>query len=446
MPNRAVAVGAFVIGGLVLFAVGLYLIGNRRMMFSDTVQIYAEYSRIAGLQPGAIVRVAGLDAGEVEQVSIPRSPSAKFRVRLRIREDVHHLIREDSVASIQNDGLVGNKFVQVEAGTEGSTQVPVGGTIAGVEPIDLGQMLQKMNETVDMVTLMIKDVKTGVDEALSAVTATAVDAQGLMKDAGSEIRAITQSSQRIAGDLQGIIAGIRSGRGSVGKLLNDDDLYNKVRSIAGEVEKTMVDLRVAAASAKDAVNDFRGDEGPVRGVMGDLQVTLSAARETMTDLADNAEALKHNFLFRGFFNRRGFFDLQDISVEDYRRGALESDTRKVLRIWASSEVLFMQTPEGDERLTDDGRRRLDSAMAPYLRYPRTTPIVVEGYAGGSTSDAQFLLSRSRAQAVRDYVVDRFGLDARYVAVMPMGAQASGSPSDGRWEGIALAAFVELAKK
>jgi hypothetical protein len=50
----------------------------------------------------------------------------------------------------------------------------------------------------------------------------------------------------------------------------------------------MIDLRAAAASAKDAVNDFRGDDGPVRGVMGDFQVTLNAARETMTDLADSA--------------------------------------------------------------------------------------------------------------------------------------------------------------
>jgi phospholipid/cholesterol/gamma-HCH transport system substrate-binding protein len=446
MPNRTVAVGAFVIGGLLLFAVGLYLIGNRRMMFSDTVQIYAEYSRIAGLQPGAIVRVAGLDAGEVEQVSIPTSPSAKFRVRLRIREDVHHLIRYDSVASIQNDGLVGNKFVQIEAGTEGAAQVPPGGTISGAEPVDLGQMLQKMNETVDMVTVMIKDVKTGIDEALSAVTATAVDAQALMKDTGAEIRAITGSAERLAGDIQAIVAGVRSGRGSVGKLLNDDDLYNRIRSIAGEAEKTMIDLRAAAASAKDAVNDFRGEDGPVRGVMGDLQLAISAARETMTDLADNAEALKRNFLFRGFFNRRGFFDLQDISVEDYRDGALETDTRKVLRIWASAEVLFTQTPDGVERLTDDGRRRLDSAMAPYLRYPRTTPIVVEGYAGPGTSDEQFLLSRSRAQAVRDYIVGRFGLDARYVATMPMGSNAPGSPRGNQWEGVALAAFVELAGK
>jgi phospholipid/cholesterol/gamma-HCH transport system substrate-binding protein len=446
MPNRAVAVGAFVIGGILLFAIGLYLIGNRRMMFTDTVQIYAEYSRIAGLQPGAIVRVAGLDAGEVEQVSIPTSPSAKFRVRLRIREDVQHLIREDSLASIQYDGLVGNKFVQVEAGTEASPQVPEGGTITGVEPIDLGQMLQKMNDTVDMVTLMIKDVKVGIDDALKAVSATAADAQTLMKDTGTEIRAITASTQRLAGDLQAIVAGVRQGRGSVGKLLNDDDLYNRVRSIAAEAEKTMIDLRAAAASAKDAVNDFRGEEGPVRGVMGDLQVAISAASETMTDLADNAEALKHNFLFRGFFNRRGFFDLQDMSVADYRRGALETDSRKALRIWASAAVLFLTTPTGEERLTDDGRRRIDSAMAAFLRYPRTTPIVVEGYAGGDTSDVQFILSRSRAQAVRDYVVGRFGLDPRYVAIMPMGADAAGSPTDGKWEGVAVTAFIEVAKR
>ena len=85
-------------------------------------------------------------------------------------------------------------------------------------------------------------------------------------------------------------------------------------------------------------------------------------------------------------------------------------------------------------------------MAAFLRYPRTTPVVVEGYAGGDTSDVQFILSRSRAQAVRDYVVGRFGLDPRYVAIMPMGADASGSPTEGKWEGVALAAFVEVTKR
>ena len=82
MQNRLPVVGAFVIGGLLLFAVGLFLIGDRRMLFNDTFEVYAEFTQIAGLQNGAKVRVAGLDAGEVETIHIPASPSAKFRVKV----------------------------------------------------------------------------------------------------------------------------------------------------------------------------------------------------------------------------------------------------------------------------------------------------------------------------------------------------------------------------
>lgn len=440
--NRLVAVGAFVVGGLLLFAVGLYLIGNRRMMFSDTFEVYAEYSRISGLQTGGIVRVAGLDAGEVETIHLPASPSAKFRVKLRVREDVHQLVRLDSVATIQTDGLVGNKFVQVASGTDASPQVPPGGTIQSEEPFDFADMMTKVNQTIDMVTVMVKDVKVGIDEALTAVSATAIDAQGLIRDTGTEIRAITSSGQKVAADLQLVIARIRRGEGTIGKLVTDDEFYNRAKSIAGEAERAMIDLREAARSARDAVADFRGDKGPMRGVVGDLQQSLTSAREVLTDLADNTEALKRNFFFRGFFNRRGFFDLDDISIEEYRQGALQTDNRRVLRIWANAEVLFETTPEGEERLTDGGRSRLDSAMAAFVRYPRTTPIVVEGYATEGTTDVQFRLSRHRAQLVRDYIVSRFALRPQFTAVMPLGADAVGSPSNGQWEGIAIAVFVE----
>ena len=67
MPNiRLAAVGAFVIGGVLLFSVGLFLIGSRRMLFSDTFQVNAEFAQIAALDNGAKVRVSGMDAGEVQ--------------------------------------------------------------------------------------------------------------------------------------------------------------------------------------------------------------------------------------------------------------------------------------------------------------------------------------------------------------------------------------------
>jgi phospholipid/cholesterol/gamma-HCH transport system substrate-binding protein len=443
--NRTVLVGAFVLGGLLLFALGLFLIGNRRMLFEDHFELYAAFSNISGLQNGAIVRVAGMDAGEVTQIEVPGGPSGQFRVRLRVRADLRPLIRLDSIASIQNDGLVGNKFVQVQAGTDESPPVPEKGTIQSREPFDIADALLKLSDTIDLVTDIIKDVKVGVDEALLAVSTTAKDAQALMGDIGTDVRAIMASTNGIVDDVTALTAGVRAGRGTIGRLMNDDALYVSAKNIAAEAEKTVSTLKEAAEQAKGAVADFRGENGPMKGLAGDLQQTLTLARDAMQDLAENTEALKRNFFFRGFFNRRGYFDLEDVSVEAYRQGALETKDRRVLRIWADARVLFERDAEGRERLTDGGRARLDSAMATFVRYPRTSPFVVEGYARELTGDARFLLSRSRAQIVRDYLVGKFGLDPRYVATMPMGNEAPGSPAGDEWDGVALALFVPTSQ-
>ena len=439
--NRFVAVGAFVVFGLLLFALGLFFIGSRRMLFNDSFDAYAEFSNISGLQNGAIVRVAGMDAGEVKEIRVPPSPSAKFRVMLRIREDLHPLIRVDSVATIQTDGLVGNKYIQVDAGTDQAQVVPPKGTIQSREPFDLSAMLQRMNDTIDLVSKAIVDVKSGIEDALGSVTDTAKDAQALMNDLGTDARAIMASAQKVSGDLNTIVAGVRAGKGSVGKLLNDDALYTSVKGMAADAEKAVASLREASEQAKGAIADLRGENGPMKGITGSLQQTLASAKDAMADLAENTEALKRNFLFRGFFNKRGYFDLDEITVQQYRQGALETKDRHVLRIWVAATVLFEKDAKGQERLSDGGRARLDSAMSEFLRYPRNSPFVVEGYAQEVTNDQRFLLSRRRAQLVRDYLVGKFGRDSNFVAVMPMGQEATGSPAGDRWDGVALALFV-----
>lgn len=439
--NRTVAVGAFVIAGILLFGAALFLIGDRRMLFEDNFEVYAEFANIGGLQNGAIVRVAGMDAGEVETIHVPPGPTKPFRVKMRIRRDLHPLIRLDSIASIQNDGLVGNKYVQVETGSEQSPMVADRGTIRSVEPFDLADMLKQMNKTIEMVNGIIADLKVSLDTALTSITATAKDAQVLMKDLGNDARAIMASTQTATRNLNAIVADVRAGRGTVGKLLTDESLFRSAKNIAAEAEKAVATVREASEQARAAIQDFRGDGGPMKGITGDLQQTLALAREAMSDLAENTEALKHGFFFRGFFNKRGYFDLSDVTVDQYRQGVLGGKDRQVLRIWVDARVIFETDAAGLERLTDDGRRRLDSAMTPFLKYPRTTPFVVEGYADGQMAADRFLSSRRRAQLVRDYLVGKFGLDPNFVATMPMGPEAQGSPAGERWDGIGLALFV-----
>jgi phospholipid/cholesterol/gamma-HCH transport system substrate-binding protein len=442
--TRLAAVGAFVVGGVLLFSVGLFLIGSRRMLFSDTFELYAEFSQIAALDNGAKVRVSGMDAGEVQSIQVPATPSGRFRVRMRVRSDLHQLLRLDSVASIQNDGLVGNKFVQIDSGTEASPIVPDEGTIRSREPFDIADLLSKMSDTIDTVTATIVDLKGEIDTVLTTISDTTRTAQALLNDVGVDAKAIIVSGSRVSADLQVIVAGLREGRGSVGKLLTDDALFQSAKKMAADAEATMANVREASLQAKSVLASLQSEGAPIKGVTANLQQTLASARDVMADMSETTEALKHNFLVRGFFTSRGYFDLADVSVEDYRHGVLENKERRALRLWIRADLLFEAGDKGGERLSEGGRNRVDSAMSQFVRYPRTSPLVVEGYAQQATADQRFLLSRSRADLVRDYIVSRYGLDPKVVAVMPMGAESTDSPSGATWDGIGLAIFVPVS--
>jgi phospholipid/cholesterol/gamma-HCH transport system substrate-binding protein len=447
MPSlRLAGVGAFVIGGVLLFAVGLFMIGERRMLFEDKVEIYAEFRDLAGLQTGAKVRVAGMDAGEVVAINVPAGPAARFRAKLSVREDLHPLVRTDSVASIQNDGLVGNKFVQIDPGTEAAPVVAADGTIRSVEPFDFGDLLRQARDTVSTVGETVMSLRTDIEGAIAAVSETAKEANLLIEDVGEDIRAVAESGKRITADTQAIFEGIREGRGTVGKFINDDEFYQRARQISIDAERTMKSLREAADQARQAVADFRdknGVGGMAPGLVSELRDTLAYAREAMSDLADNAEALKRNWFFRGFFNRRGYFDINDLSADEYRQGSLEGKDRKALRIWIAGQPLFELQPDGTEVLTDGGRARLDSAMSQFVRYPATNALVIEGYATGGTHDERFLRSKSRAALVADYVTNKFRLDSERVGTIALGSDAKGSPSGDSWDGVALTLFVPI---
>jgi phospholipid/cholesterol/gamma-HCH transport system substrate-binding protein len=113
MSRMRVVVGAFIVGGILLFAGGLFLIGDRRLLLARQFELNATFGKVTGLQVGGKVRLAGFDAGEVLEIMIPPRPSDRFRVRMRVREDLHQLVRIDSTCGLQTDGIVGSTFLQI---------------------------------------------------------------------------------------------------------------------------------------------------------------------------------------------------------------------------------------------------------------------------------------------------------------------------------------------
>lgn len=446
---RGALVGAFVLGGLLLFGGGLFLIGDRRLLFTPQFELNSTFGKVTGLQVGTRVRVAGLDAGEVVEIALPPRPSEPFRVRMRLRDDVRPLVRSDSVCAVQTDGIVGNAFIQVSVGTDGAPPVMPGDTIAGTDPIEFADLIQEGRETFRTVTREVVDLREDVSVAVVALTQTVNTTNGVIDNVGREVEALTATSAQAMADVQGTVADARSlvnnvkqGQGTIGQLLTDRTLYDRMTGISRETEGTVRNLREATDGIRAALASFASPDGTAQQITQTLRNTLVEVQEVTSDLAEGTEALKRNFFFRGFFRQRGFFDLDSVSREAYQSGVLEGKDRTAIRIWLDASVLFTRDPDGSERLTEAGRQRIDAAMADLVRFPRDSPLVVEGYAEAREGDAPYLLSVDRALSVRDYLVGRFRRQTAITDIMPMGEDAASSPRDDkRWSGVALAMFV-----
>ncbi len=442
-------IGAFVASGLLLFAVGLFMIGDRRLLFARNVQVATELERVRGVQVGTRVRVAGLDAGEVVQLGIPPGPGERFRITMRIREDLHHLVRRNSVASVLTDGLIGSVYIDVGGGTDAAPIALEGSLIEGREAIEVADLIGEGQETFRTVAAEMIDLREDIAVVITTLSDTVRHADELLQAVGSDVELITASGARIAdsvesvvGQADTVVAEVRAGRGTLGRLLTDDSLYHRISEVARQTEETAASAQRTAASIERAAGEFGAEGGRGAQLIGDAQAVLAYAREAVADLAENTEALKRNWLFRGFFERRGFYDLRDVSLEEYRSGALEAGGNVPLRVWLDAAVVFETHPDGTETLTPEGHRRVESAMGSLLGYARDSPLVVEGYSVDAAPDVRFLRARDRADLVRAYVERRFGRSTALTGIMPIGSRAEGSPrSDGTWDGVALVLFV-----
>ena len=445
-PARLVGVGVFVLGGLLLFTLGLFMIGDRQMLFSKQFTVYTEFRKITGLQPGAIVRVSGAKAGSIIEILPPNAPSEKFRVKLEIAEDLHQLVRTDSIASIETEGLVGGSFLGISTGTDAAPRVAADATIAGREPFDITELMQQMGDTVKKVNQTFDDMKVDVENTVMAIGDTVDNANTLLVDVSGDLKKMAASGAILASDAAQIAEAIRSGKGTIGKLVNDDELHVRATAIATQAEEIAVNARQVIENARQTIEGFQSKDGPVQGMSASVKQTMDDARTAMAGFAENMEALKHNFLLRGFFNDRGYFDLAQISPAEYRQGALTNDSdRRVARIWLGADVLFEPDPDHpqDERLTDAGKVRVDLAIGSYLEHIASGIVIVEGYAQQGTEDEQFLRSRARASLVRTYLIAKFTLDPQATGAIPLSADSNGSPAKA-WEGVALAVILPNA--
>lgn len=455
MANRNFMVGLFVTVGLALLTVGLFLIGNRHEAFAKHIEYYAEFTDLAGLSKGSKVQVAGMDAGEILEIGVPDSPSTRFRVRLRVDERMHGMVRTDSLVTIGTEGVVGDTFVIIHPGSPKAPAAAALTTLPSKEPTEMAELLDQG-----------KGLLTDVDN-------TVKNANGLLTSVSGNINATLDGAKTTISNANDVVVGLKEGRGPAGMLLRDEVLANQVRQTVTNGQQATANLDHASMQADRLISDFESrnfpqkvdatmasvksaashldassqqihqtiaeavapdEQGATAGA--NLRETLSNTNAATANMADETEALKHNFFFRGFFKHRGYYNLAHMDPDKYRKDPLFASSSNS-RAWLPANELFQRDSNGKEQLTVQGKALLNSTMAQSGDSIVERPIVIEGYWGGQNAADQLEFSRDRAILVRQYLQAHFQLDPGNVGAVSMMNLAPSGLNHLTWDGICI---------
>ncbi len=112
--TRAFRLGLFIVATMTVLAIFVFLIGSSESRFRSTYRVKAEFQNVGGLFDGADVRVGGIHKGTVRRIDLPRQPDGKVTVSMDLETPTRDIVKKDSVAAIKSEGLLGDKYIEVQ--------------------------------------------------------------------------------------------------------------------------------------------------------------------------------------------------------------------------------------------------------------------------------------------------------------------------------------------
>ena len=462
MKNHNVIVGVFVTAAIALFGACLFLIGNQHKAFNRHVVFYTNFQNVDGIPKGATVRVDGMDAGEVENVQIPASPAQKFRLKMNVEDRLHGLIREDSLVTVETEGLVGDKFVLIHSGTARAPEAPAESTLASKEPFDITKMLEQAQGIMT--------------QASTTITAL----QGTMKDVSGRLDTTLDTATGTIRNVNGVVLDVRNGKGTAGLLLEDkataadvkqslvnvrqtteklNDTSTRIDSLLADVQTRQLIPKVddTLTSAKAATQNLNQTTEQINTTLKsafaqdqygedagtNLQQSLTNLNQASGNLTDDTEALKHEFFFKGFFKHRGYYNLDDLPVEQYRAGQIFKSLPES-REWIDASSLFTMDQSGQEVLSANGRQNIDQAVGQFKEiYDK--PLIVEGYASSGSPSEELVRSRRRAAMVQTYLELHYHLMPKNTGIVALRSTPPENAGKATFDGVSLVSVGKARK-
>jgi phospholipid/cholesterol/gamma-HCH transport system substrate-binding protein len=299
------------------------------------------------------------------------------------------------------------------------------------------------------------------------------DADASLKQLGGKLNVSLDGVNLAINNANDLLVGLKQGKGPAGMLLRDEKMAAQIRDTMTNVQSTTSTLNQAAVEVNGMVNDIQGRHLPqkidetmiqVRAASTEANSTLQQVHQSLNqalgpdingvtagqnisealtnanaatgNMAEDTEAIKHGFFFKGFFNHRGYYSLSSISPEEYRHSKpfINLNGR---RSWLAADALFQPEAHGAEELSAAGKRKIDAEIAGYGDAVFQHPVIIEGYSDAGDPADQLARSYSRAALVRTYLEARFPFVSRNLGVMPLSSAPPPGLNHNHWSGVCI---------
>ncbi len=308
-----VQLGIFVMIGLAFLLFTLYLIGSNQNLFDQTFEVKATFYNVNGLMKGNNVRFSGIDVGTIKKVEIISDTTVK--VTMVIKNNIHPFIKKNSVATVGTDGLMGNKLVNISNTSGGSSEiVEVGDMLTSIKPVETDEMLRTLdltNQNLYQITTDLKRItqKLKSSNSLWSLLMDTSVAQNV-KLSISNIRATTNNTAAFSKDLNFLIQDIKNGKGVAGVLLNDTASTKRLQNSIQQLQQATTKAVELTSDIRMVTEQLKKGQGATGVLISDTAFAKDLKKsmkniEFGTDrFNENMEAMKHNFLFRGYFKKQ----------------------------------------------------------------------------------------------------------------------------------------------
>lgn len=283
--------GMFVVIGLSLFLLTIYFVGKQKNLFGSTFELNSKFNSVNGLAVGNNVLISGINVGTVEEIEFLTDTSVV--IKLVIREEVRKYIKKDAIASISSDGLMGDKILTLSSGKNSKVLVEDNDFIASKEAIEMDDLMISVKKSVD---------NAGV----------------------------------ITAQLAEFSYSMNNGNGALSRLVTDQQFGNSIKNMVSNLENSSTEFKkftVNMNNGKGALSKLVSDERMGKVIDSSLTNVKSATK----GLNEVIEAAKHNFLLRGYFNKKkkeedkkleGAADLEEEEMKKELKIGAENDSLK----------------------------------------------------------------------------------------------------------------------